>query len=95
MLSWSPDCPNDGQARSAASFWPARARSGGSGPVGPVGRLRDGGGGAEAPISMPPRGARRGSTPPRASVNPGEHLGTRVTGELGGPGMVSVPPPMV
>ena len=35
--------------------------------VGEAGRRGD----AEAPIWTPPRGARRGSTPPRASANPG------------------------
>ncbi len=44
----------------------------GPGRAGPVCRLRDGGGGEEAPISTPARGARRWSTPPRASASPAD-----------------------
>jgi hypothetical protein len=49
---------------------PTRARSGRSGLLPPT-ALRDGGGGAEAPIFTPSGDARRGSTPPCASANPG------------------------
>jgi hypothetical protein len=47
------------------------ARTPGPSRAGPVSRLRDGGGGAEAPFLTEARGARRGSTPPHASANPG------------------------